>query len=97
MELITDRSKIIRINSLWELELLDSDKKTGLIDDTKRWKDVWHPSPIGNGHKRTGYFHELNYFFECVKINKAFHPNLIDMLSVYQLLDQINDNLITKN
>ncbi len=96
MEIITDQGKILRINSLWELELLDAGKKTDLVKNTKRWKDVWHPSPVGNGLKRTGYYHELSSFFDSVRENKTFYPNLSNMFAVYTLIDQISKNITVK-
>lgn len=97
MDLITDKGKVLRINSLWELELLDSEKGTSLIPNTKRWKDVWHPSPVGNGLKRTGYYHELESFFDSVRQRKTFYPNLASMVGVYELIDQIDNNLVINN
>jgi len=96
MELITDTGKMVKIDSLWELKLFDANKKTGLIDETKRWMDVWHPSPVGNGVKRTGYYHELDVFFKCIKTRSTFSPSLPDMIKVYELMETIDKSLIVK-
>ena len=94
MELATDKGKIVRLDSLWKLELLDSQKQTQLLDNPKRWKDVWHPSPVGSGHKRTGYYHELDEFFETIRNKNQFNPSLKQMLNVYELMESINQNLV---
>lgn len=92
-ELITDKSVIIRINSLWELEIFDSNKTTNLIDKPKRWKDVWNPSPLSNGYSRTGYFHQFSEFFNCVKNKKQFASSLENLIPVYKILNIMENEL----
>jgi predicted dehydrogenase len=94
MELITTTGKIVKINSLWELKLFDGDKVTNLIEEPKRWMDVWHPSPVGNGVKRTGYYFELDQFFDSINTGQPFSPNLPDMIPVYEIMEII-DNFLT--
>ena len=93
LELITDKSIVIRINSLWELEVFDSNKKTNLIEKTKRWKDVWNPSPLSNGYSRTGYFNQFNQFFDAVKNKIEFKSNLKSLVPVYKILDILEKEL----
>jgi len=94
LEFITDKSIVIRINSLWELEIFDRNKATNLIEETKRWKDVWNPSPLSNGYSRTGYFHQFKEFFSCIKNKKEFGSNLESLISVYQVLNIIEEKLL---
>jgi len=96
LEFITDKSIVIRINSLWELEIFDRNKTTNLIDESKRWKDVWNPSPLSNGYSRTGYLNQFKEFFNCVKNKKQFASSLESLTSVYQVLDIIEENLLEK-
>lgn len=93
VELITDKSIIIRINSLWDFEIFDNNKRTNLIDKTKRWKDVWNPSPLSNGYSRTGYLHQFSEFFACVKKKKQFASSLEKLLSTYHILSILEKEL----
>lgn len=97
VELITDKSLVIRINSLWELEVFDSNKTTKIIDKPKRWKDVWNPSPLSNGYSRTGYFHQFSEFFKCVKARKKFASSLESLLPVYKILNILEKELGVEN
>lgn len=92
-ELITDKSIVIRINSLWELEIFDSNKTTNIIDKPKRWKDVWNPSPLSNGYSRTGYFNQFRDFFNCIRHKKQFKSSLEDLVPVYQIMDILEKEL----
>jgi len=92
-ELITDKSIIIRINSLWDFEIFDNNKTTNLIDKTKRWKDVWNPSPLSNGYSRTGYLHQFSEFFTCVKKKRQFASSLESLLPVYHILNILEKEL----
>jgi phthalate 4,5-cis-dihydrodiol dehydrogenase len=96
IEFITDRAIVIRINSLWEIEIFDKNKVTNLIDNPKRWRDVWNPSPLSNGYSRTGYFNQLSEFFSCVRSKKQFASNLESLISVYQILDIVEKKLAKK-
>lgn len=96
IEIITDKSIVIRINSLWELEIFDSNKSTNMIDDTKRWKDVWTPSPLSNGYARTGYYHQFDQFFYCVKNKIPFSSSLEHLIPVYRILDLLENKLEVK-
>ncbi len=96
IEFVTDRAIVIRINSLWEIEIFDKNKVTNLINKTKRWRDVWSPSPLSNGYSRTGYFNQLSEFFSCVRSKKQFASNLERLISVYQILDIVEKNLAKK-
>jgi predicted dehydrogenase len=97
VELITDRSIVVRINSLWELEIFDSHKTTNIIDQPKRWKDVWNPSPLSNGYSRTGYLHQFTEFFNCIKSKKKFASSLENLIPVYQILNVLEKELIIEH
>lgn len=97
LELITDQSIVIRINSLWELEIFDNNKKTNLINNTKRWKDVWNPSPLSNGYSRTGYYNQFNNFFEAIQNKKRFSADLESLIPVYKILNLLEKELESKN
>lgn len=97
VELITDKSIVIRINSLWEFEIFDSNKATNLIDKPKRWKDVWNPSPLSNGYARTGYFHQFSEFFNCIKSGKPFESSLEKLIPVYHILNILEQELEHEN
>ena len=96
-ELITDKSIVIRINSLWELEIFDSNKTTNLIDTTKRWKDVWNPSPLSTGYSRTGYFTQFDEFFNCVINKKQFSSSFEKLVPAYKVLDILEEELECAN
>lgn len=93
IEIITDKSIVVRINSLWELEIYDNSKSTNMIEDRKRWKDVWTPSPLCNGYSRTGYYHQFSQFFECVKHKIPFTSSLENLLPVYRILNILENRL----
>lgn len=94
VELITDKSIIIRINSLWEFEIFDNNKTTNLIDKTKRWKDVWNPSPLSNGYSRTGYLNQFSNFFDCIETGKPFASSLEKLIPVYEILNLLEKELL---
>ena len=97
VELITDKSIVIRINSLWEFEIFDNNKSTNLIDKPKRWKDVWNPSPLSNGYSRTGYFNQFSEFFNCVKNGIQFASSLENLIPVYHILNILEKELEIEN
>jgi len=93
VELVTDKSIVVRINSLWDFEIFDNNKTTNLIDQPKRWKDVWHPSPLSNGYSRTGYINQFSDFFNCVKTKKQFSSSLENLVPVYRILNILEEKL----
>lgn len=97
IELITDKSMVVRINSLWELEVYDGNKTTKIIDSPKRWKDVYTPSPLSNGYARTGYYHQFNEFFNCIESGRCFSSSFKDLLPVYQILDTLELELTNQD
>ena len=90
LEFISDKSKIITLDSLWKMKILDVEKNYA-FNETKKWGDTWEPSPLCSGFSRTGYFDELKTFIDAVRLNKPFSPSLTDMIPHYEALDEIEE------
>jgi phthalate 4,5-cis-dihydrodiol dehydrogenase len=49
----------------------------------------WRPSPLDVGYERTGFGGELAAFCHAVATGATFTPGLSDLLSTYQIMDQL--------
>lgn len=49
----------------------------------------WRPSPLDVGYERTGFGGELAAFCHAVATGATFTPGLSDLLSTYQVMDQL--------
>lgn len=88
MEFITDRSKIINLDSLWSIKINDVEKSY-VSNECSKWSDYWAPSPLNSGYSRSGYFDELEEFVSSVIEEKPFTPSLTDLVPLYHVLDDI--------
>jgi len=89
MEIISDQSKIINLESLWNLQVSNNAQKTRLLNETKRWYDVWRPSPLNSGYSRSGYYNELHTFINSLLDGQQYSPSFCDLLPTYNAIDAI--------
>lgn len=54
--------------------------------ETRRWR----PSPMHVGYERTGFSGELAAFLNAATTGNAFTPSLRDLVSTYQVMDQLD-------
>ncbi len=93
LELTTKAGQQFVLESLWDLKITDRQKKSKFGNSTRVWESSITPSPLDSGHRRTGYFHELRVFFQCVLQKRAFSPSFTDVVYLYELLDRIEEQL----
>lgn len=91
IEVISTKSKILKLDSLWHLHMFDSEKQSALLSETKRWTDIWTPSPLNSGHGRSGYAGEIQAFIDAIATNGVFSPSFNDQIPVYEVMDFIED------
>ena len=94
LEVIGSGGVIIKVNSLWEIEVYSQHSNRTLLDSSKWWRDTWHPSPVSGGYRRSGYTNQLEMFFETITNPGGNTDNirtLEDMLPIYKLMDAMEN------
>ncbi|MDQ1250749.1 MAG: hypothetical protein QG597_5129 [Actinomycetota bacterium] len=56
----------------------------------------WRPSPMNIGFERTGFATELAGFVRAVARHEAFHADLADITTAYQIMDDLTDQETTR-
>lgn len=90
MKLISDRSKMIAIDNLWNITLHESGRCSQTVGaDDKRWRSAWQPGPLDSGYERSGYLGELLRFFEAIRTKTDFEGSFRSLLPTYQVIESI--------
>ena len=96
LEIIGDQSKIVRLDSLWNLNYQGANiELENTLKVSKRWITTWSPSPLDTGYSRAGYLGELQEFIESIRTERQMRPNFKDEILVYETLDAIEKNVLT--
>jgi len=77
----------ITVNNFWELEHRLAGRQGPDGKDNKRWKDLWHPSPLDSGHARAGYHGELTAFLDAVRKKERFACDFESLLPTYEVIE----------
>lgn len=83
------------IDNFWDLDYRAAGRSGPDGRDNKRWRDVWHPSPLDSGHARTGYVGELQAFLACVEKEERFLCDFASLLPTYDIIELICQPLET--
>jgi phthalate 4,5-cis-dihydrodiol dehydrogenase len=86
IEILSDQSQSVRLDSLWNLS-----HQTG----EKRCVVNRFPSPLDSGHGRSGYLGELQSFTDAILNGEPTAPSLEDEIRVYEVIDVIEKALMT--
>jgi phthalate 4,5-cis-dihydrodiol dehydrogenase len=89
IEIFTMENVLLRLDNLWKLTIYDQSRIPTDLNDRKRWGNIWAPSPLDSGYKRTGYELEMAEFISCVKEHKEFSPSFKDSIPTYELIEKI--------
>ena len=89
MKLISDRSKMIAIDNLWNITLHENGHTSPTTGPDKRWRSAWQPGPLDSGYERSGYLGELLKFFEAIRTKAEFEGSFKSMLPTYEVIDSV--------
>lgn len=95
IEIISDKSNQVKLDSLWNLQLVNPEMETALIPETKRWSLNWNPSPLNSGYERSGYLGELTEFVKAISTNSSFSPSFNDLVPTYKTIDFIEKKYLS--
>jgi phthalate 4,5-cis-dihydrodiol dehydrogenase len=86
---VGSRGHMVRLDNFWDLTLLSEGRESPLIGDGKRWREAWHPSPLDSGYGRSGYFGELQAFFDAIRQGVRFPADYEALLPTYSIIDSV--------
>lgn len=89
LEIITAEDVVIKLDNMWRLTVLDQDILPLDLDDRKRWRLDWEPSPLNSGFVRSGYYNELFEFCACLLDGGAFSPSFSEVIFLYDVLEKV--------
>lgn len=89
LEIITAEDVVFKLDNMWRLSVLDHDILPADLDDRKRWRFEWEPSPLNSGFLRSGYFNELSEFCACLANDIDFAPSFREVTLLYEILEKI--------
>ena len=62
---------------------------TSATGTAKRWRGAWQPGPLDSGYERSGYFGELEKFFDAVRNHTPYEANFESLLPTFKVIEQI--------
>lgn len=89
MKVISDESKMISLDNLWNITLHETGQSGRTTGNDKRWRSAWQPGPLDSGYERSGYLGELTSFFSLIRNGGAFAGSFESMLPTYQIIEYI--------
>lgn len=96
LKVIGSESNIVSLNNMWHLCLEDGKKKVRFLDEGKRWKDLWNPSPLDSGYARSGYLGELEAFMQAIIDDRVFPASFESLIPTYRMIDMIDKPIYSK-
>lgn len=91
-DVICSGGRHIVSNALWNLGIADVGKAYD-NQETKRWTDIWMPSPLESGFARTGYAGQMAEFLTAVREQRESAVSFSSLAETYHCLDEVEAQL----
>ncbi|MGV2187388.1 Gfo/Idh/MocA family protein [Rhizobium rhizogenes] len=91
-DVICTGGRHIASSALWNMGIADVGKVYD-NQETKRWADVWMPSPLESGFARAGYAGQMAEFLAAVKEQRDSAISFSSLAETYRCLDEIEARL----
>ncbi len=89
MKIVSSNSMMVELNNLWNITLHEPVHGTGATGTAKRWRGAWQPGPLDSGYERSGYFGELEKFFDAVRNRSPYEASFESLLPTFRVIEQI--------
>lgn len=89
MKIVSSNSMMVELNNLWNITMHEPEHGTSATGTAKRWRGAWQPGPLDSGYERSGYFGELEKFFDAVRSHSSYEASFESLRPTYKIIEKI--------